>query len=680
MKPMFNLLVFFLFFLFSTSVSASSRGMNFDGVNDHYKVDLGSDWSSPTWTVESTFTLRSWNTKQFDHLFSLGGNHLLTMYVNSIDKRIVFKGLFNGEKKEFFISNLSLNYEYHIAAVFNGSTLVIYLNNKQVQSISVNNSVDQLNSILLVGADGYNTNFFKGEISEFALWNKALTQSEIFDVSKTGNESNLIAWYQFNPLSTGKAYDLSHHNHDVTGMNFNPITWQLRSTTIQPNAISWTWNKNPYASSYRLKRDGSTVYDGSSSSASDTSVSPGVTYAYSLQSFSNVGESSPVNQIQHSGPKSFLSFNGTNRYIKVNKNVFQFPMTIEMWVKTNDPAGAMQYVYVSDPIVGNGWGVENECHIGQTSGQYGFYCQTTSGKTSFFTNIPDSNWHHLAIVYDTQSQLYLDGVLIKSSTVDYIPDFSSYVPTSYIGRAGKDNRYVNGSLSDLRIWNTARSASEIANMRFQPLSGNESGLVAYYPLDGLFSGQALDKTAAGVHGKAFGFLLDSQPLGIQVTAGSFGFTSPTLIQPFPTVTLNGSTKTTYASLSDMTFVDARGSAEGWNLQVSATRFQEIGGQGYQLASNSLTLSPPVSITPIGGTDSSIPYTSFPSDMVIDNNVSSAYLVAQPNEGMGTFTISFPTNSLKLSVNPATTYVDKTSYPSTATPYASTITWTLVTGP
>jgi len=424
------------------------------------------------------------------------------------------------------------------------------------------------------------------------------------------------------------------------------------------------------------------VYTGSSASASDNALTPGTTYTYSLKALSLTGESKAVTQTQSSGPKSFLSFNGTNQYLTVNKNLFQFPMTIEMWVKSNDPAAPVQFLYAGAQP-GDGWGSEDECNMGQNQGQYGFFCKT-NGSTNTFQLFPDpidTNWHHLAVVFNNPLSFYLDGVLVKTANMNsIIPDFSSFLPITYIGRPSKNTRFTNGYMSELRIWNTARNSSEIASLWNKTAIGNEPGLIAYYPMDGLFSNKALDKTISAMHANAFGFKFNNQRVGIQVASGTFGFISPTLTQPFTTVTLNGSTKTTYATLTDMTFIDARGSGEGWNLQVSATPFQEMGGQGYQLASDALTLSPPVSITPVGGTDSPTPYTSYPGDMVIDNNVSSTYLVARPNEGMGTFTISFPTNSLKLSLNPATTYVDKTYYPSTATPYESTITWTLATGP
>jgi hypothetical protein len=56
----------------------------------------------------------------------------------------------------------------------------------------------------------------------------------------------------------------------------------------------------------------------------------------------------------------------------------------------------------------------------------------------------------------------------------------------YIGRSNwaQDN-YYGGDQRDFKIWNRALSAAEIKDsFQQKPLLGNESGLLAYYPMDG----------------------------------------------------------------------------------------------------------------------------------------------------------------------------------------------------
>jgi len=70
---------------------------------------------------------------------------------------------------------------------------------------------------------------------------------------------------------------------------------------------------------------------------------------------------------------------------------------------------------------------------------------------------------------------------------------------------GKDDywesRYFNGKIDEVRIWNIARSASEIQADLDRRLYRNELGLVAYYTFH---NGEALDKGANGYHGTIHG--------------------------------------------------------------------------------------------------------------------------------------------------------------------------------
>jgi hypothetical protein len=43
-----------------------------------------------------------------------------------------------------------------------------------------------------------------------------------------------------------------------------------------------------------------------------------------------------------------------------------------------------------------------------------------------------------------------------------------------------NNWTFQGRLDEVQIWNTARTASEIQQYMYQPLTGSESGLAAYY--------------------------------------------------------------------------------------------------------------------------------------------------------------------------------------------------------
>ena len=90
-----------------------------------------------------------------------------------------------------------------------------------------------------------------------------------------------------------------------------------------------------------------------------------------------------------------------------------------------------------------------------------------------------SGWHHAALVRnDTDIALYLDGAL-ETSTNNYVNATPSGVSTApfLIGPA------FYGSLAEVRLWNVARTAAEIASTKDKRLTGNETNLLGYWPLD-----------------------------------------------------------------------------------------------------------------------------------------------------------------------------------------------------
>ena len=95
------------------------------------------------------------------------------------------------------------------------------------------------------------------------------------------------------------------------------------------------------------------------------------------------------------------------------------------------------------------------------------------------STVVTEGWHHAALVRSgTTISLYLDGVFETNAT-DYVnatPSGASTAPF-LIGPA------FYGSLAEVRLWNVARTAAEIAAAKGKRLAGTEPGLLGYWPLD-----------------------------------------------------------------------------------------------------------------------------------------------------------------------------------------------------
>jgi hypothetical protein len=114
-------------------------------------------------------------------------------------------------------------------------------------------------------------------------------------------------------------------------------------------------------------------------------------------------------------------------------------------------------------------------------------------------------WHHAAASFTRSSQfliLYIDGIEVASQTLGVMSDGNT-VPVG-MGRGGTGGYYFTGKLDDVRIWNVARTASEIAANFTAEFSSAPAGLIANWKFDEATGTTAADSTAAPDNATLFG--------------------------------------------------------------------------------------------------------------------------------------------------------------------------------
>src|SRR3712207_5089972 len=99
--------------------------------------------------------------------------------------------------------------------------------------------------------------------------------------------------------------------------------------------------------------------------------------------------------------------------------------------------------------------------------------------------LPNDKWVHLACVFNGETgkkYIYINGEL-QGETADSRPtmDLTQFYAQRgfYIGQSANDDRYMNGYVSEARVWATPRSAAELKNNVCWVDSLSE-GLVAYW--------------------------------------------------------------------------------------------------------------------------------------------------------------------------------------------------------
>ena len=174
-----------------------------------------------------------------------------------------------------------------------------------------------------------------------------------------------------------------------------------------------------------------------------------------------------------------LDFDGTNDYVDIggivnNPNI----LTQEAWVKTTMTTQGVILTkrHAND---GSDWPsiliVNGKAVISVDDKSY----RTDIAST---TSVNDGAWHHIAGVKNGSSYLiYVDGVLETSATDTHSMGGSTY--NFHIGHHGAWGQYFNGQIDEVRVWDDARTASEISDNMNTELTGSESNLIAYYNMN-----------------------------------------------------------------------------------------------------------------------------------------------------------------------------------------------------
>lgn len=145
--------------------------------------------------------------------------------------------------------------------------------------------------------------------------------------------------------------------------------------------------------------------------------------------------------------------------------------TIEAWIRTNNVSGGDEAIFEYGTIV-NGQRSSLLINNNNVVSHNGFNADV-NGTTS----VRDGSWHHIAITHDgTTTKVYVDGVLDVSQAITYNTTGTNFA----IGGTPVNHLHYDGDIDEVRVWNYARTVTEISNNKDNELTGSESGLVAYY--------------------------------------------------------------------------------------------------------------------------------------------------------------------------------------------------------
>ena len=185
----------------------------------------------------------------------------------------------------------------------------------------------------------------------------------------------------------------------------------------------------------------------------------------------------------------FTKHGGWNNYDNASKDEIKLPndfpslgntFTLEAMFYSNDSTSDYHQKIIGNLIfTGNQYG-NSSPHITFIRNDDIYYGFSNNGeiKNRIKANVRSAKkWQHVAFSFDgTKAKLYLDGIVIDS-TSSWAGITPSDIPITSIGTR------FSGRIDEVRIWNIARSATEINQNMDVEVDENSSGLLAYYKMN-----------------------------------------------------------------------------------------------------------------------------------------------------------------------------------------------------
>ena len=433
---------------------------------------------------------------------------------------------------------------------------------------------------------------FAGKIDEVRIWNIARTEAEIqanYNQELTGSETGLVGYWQFNENIGTIITDVSSNNNDgnilgnatFTDGVFSPGKFVFSQSNFSVTETGYPLSEVTINRIDGLGREASVTVnlsDGTATSPDDydnTSIvvnfangetSKTVTIPIVNDGIEDSSETINLSLINPSNGTSIgeqgtaslmifeyaaLSFDGVDDYVSIphSSNLQPQQFTLEATVKaTGNGSDLDQYGNV---IIAKGGAYQIGYHLSHYGLAYApsqekflvfvSYLQNTVGQIVFSSKTyPINQYYSVAATYDGNSiKLYVNGeldteVVAISNTINYGTDISPvFIGSGNYGNSDilKHKRRFQGEIDEVRIWNIARTETEIQANYNQELTGTEAGLVGYWQFNEGTGDMTADLSGNGNNGIL---------IGATWTEGFFGNSILAFSQPEFTIREDGS--------------------------------------------------------------------------------------------------------------------------------------------
>ncbi len=521
---------------YNVMAKTPTSALNFDGLNDF--VDCGNDASL---VVDTAITMAAWvyptGTSTYSTIFNKEGEYEIGLLNGEL--ALAIDNTTPGWNWVYSGYDVPLNEWTHVATTYDAGTglIIFYVNGEEVQRTAgsgfITDSYPAQNDFWIGWRESAgSTTRFTGSIDEVSAWNVARDSSQILDEMNNclvGNEVGLMVYFTFETGNYTTVYDRSSNANDGILTNMDQATdWvngvdncttcflemsEKVTITVDPintqtlissadsvicagDSVSLSLSSSQVNLNYYLYASDSTLLEGPI--AGTDGLLPLKTLVIHDSSSYFVEANTTYDTTYRSG---YLQFDGIDDRVQSSMTTLTDEFTIEALVKFN-ALGKQQGIITRTVALASqnfGWHLNLESnnklkfHIGMSGSER----YTTSSIT-----LDQDVWYHVAAQYDgTNCVIYVDGVDVSEANAGSASGDVINIGNLNVGffDGVSSDAYLDGSIDEVRIWQTVRTASEINDNIMQCLDGTESGLVSYYQCeDGTGSTLLSDLTGSNI--------------------------------------------------------------------------------------------------------------------------------------------------------------------------------------
>lgn len=219
-------------------------GLHFDGVDDNITFNNGN------YSINGDFTIEFWMKPEIsgtDEHFILDNKSGSAGYSVNIDmmQQLNFIFFTSSGVKSLNTSPLVSNQWLHVVITYNDTDYRIFIDGIEENRLTLSEAiVDSSNNLTIGTVNGGGAQYYKGEIDEFRVWDIALSSCRISDQSScqlTGNENDLIAYYNFNNGevngNNSPMFNILRYNHTIT--SGTPPEGTLNNFSLSGTSSNW---------------------------------------------------------------------------------------------------------------------------------------------------------------------------------------------------------------------------------------------------------------------------------------------------------------------------------------------------------------------------------------------------------------------------------------------------------